>query len=124
MPYKRAEKLSTSSLEVSGGAGGLPEKHATNRILLHRRALKAFDCTGRLYDTSKRDTGHLTLSNGAHRELILPFANELGIPPSNVFANRINWQVHQFPPWPWKGCPMESCVAHMTLLCMLDDTTD
>ncbi|BDA43327.1 probable glycerol-3-phosphate dehydrogenase [NAD(+)], cytoplasmic at C-terminar half [Coccomyxa sp. Obi] len=33
------------------------------------------------------------LISGGFREMILPFARELGIPPTNVFANRINWQV-------------------------------
>jgi hypothetical protein len=30
---------------------------------------------------------------GPGRELTLPIARELNIPPENVFANRINWQV-------------------------------
>ncbi len=33
-------------------------------------------------------------THGYTRELILPIARELGIPATNVFANRINWQVN------------------------------
>ena len=33
------------------------------------------------------------LISGGFRELTMPIARELGVPPENVFANRMNWQV-------------------------------
>lgn len=33
------------------------------------------------------------LISGGFREMTLPIARELGVPATNVFANRMNWQV-------------------------------